>query len=340
MFEQLQEKQSGLVFALKILALLAILITWIGTAFLISRSIRVTEGTLTVDGSDLVGPNQDQVIHLDRPHIVEMAASGKRAVLALIGDKVRLNAYYRNQMARLTVDGLTRQALSKSFPARYYVAERDLEKPEDGTMWLDMADPGRRAFVEALLSVLQQNREHNFRYQQFAKLPWELKPAPLYGPFVGVEFGPGVEPDAFFGILADSEEVTIEGAIGEAYGKVVLWLDDCVGITPDYVIVHKKPVGNKGHVFSLLPLGRHQLRVRRETYSAHGGGGTVIGSPTSTRYPRLLFEVSGQPEELDVIFHERYDEDVTDDIEAAVEFINRKLIPERIPSVEIPAARG
>jgi hypothetical protein len=241
-------------------------------------------------------------------------------------------------MVRLTIDGLTRQVLSKSFPARFYVASRDPEKPADSTMWLDMADSGQRAFAEKLLSALERNREHNFRYQQFAKLPWELKPAPIYGPFVDMELPPGQEPHAVFGALAASEELSEAVVIAQAYGRVVLWLDDCVGITPDYVILHKKPEGKKGHIFSLFPLGLDQLRVRRESFTAHGGGGTTIGSPTSTKYPRLVFEVAGHPLELDMILFERYDEDVTDDIEAAVEFINRKLKLDRIPSAEIPAA--
>jgi hypothetical protein len=311
------------------------LLSAIGVLFRLAHTEKAKPGTLILEGGKLHGPDDESTVwDLNLPHDIVVRADDHQALVRLTipgtgfadGAPDEIGRQLANQAGpgmALHLIGVSAAQLVDCFELPAYV--EPLDPAAAGGVTLDSRDPRQKPLLAPLVAAIGHCRAQNVRYQAFAALPWQQPPAPASPPLRNICLDPGVDPRTVFSALTQSpagaDPANPHAVIAKAYLDTRLWINQKLGITPDYLVIdgfgglEKR----KDHAFALIPIGGGRSSIRREM---HRVTTTSTVSSGSTTYPAVVIEGPSLGAPIWVVFDRRWD-NMDNEIDAAVAFVNR-----------------
>ncbi len=306
----------------------------IGVAALFNNAAKPEPGTIVLEGSVLSGPGDQDLYDFTKPYELMVWANAEKCLLVLrlpslddLGagtDETGRQLVKKTRPGlRLQLDGVSVSRLQTIFDLPAYV---DPVVPAGGIA-LAANDPRQQPLIDALLLAMGHHRDRNTRYSAFAALPWQQTAAPSSTLLRDVALALAVEPAAAFAALPENiDPADPRAVVAQAFGDVRLWLDQRLGVTPDYVLVdayneHGLTGNQREHSFTLIPLGPGRCTARRDMFRRMSGGGSAMGAGSLT-YAALVIEAPDLAEPVWTIFDEMW-ETADHELDAVVAFINR-----------------
>lgn len=295
----------------------------------------IVQGTLTLAGTRMKGPDGDSSIDFIELHDIVVHADDHQAELRLTIPGTGFAGGAPDEIGRqlanmagpgwgLHLKGVSAAELRDRFELPAYVEA--LDPGAIAGMTLDRQDPRQQPFIDPLLGAIAHCRGQNLRYQAFAALPWQQPAAPATPPLRDIAIEPGADPKTFFTQLAASpagaDPANPHAVIAKAYLDVRLWLGEQVGVTPDYLLIDAFGgfEERKDHSFTLVPIGAGRCSVRRDMHRVTTTSTVSVGSTT---YPALVVEAPTLGGPVWVVFAKALWDNADNQLDATVAFVSR-----------------